>query len=79
VDKSAQLAELFFAVIGAAAFVSPWIMNFWLWKSMPIRQDVVRGFTVPMTIHGQTVYTANLYDLIYELPVLGWLGVFSVQ
>jgi hypothetical protein len=72
----AQFAELFFAAIGAAAFVSSWVMNFWLWKSMSTRPDVVHGFTVPMIIHGQTIYTTNLYDLIYKLLFLGGLGVF---
>jgi hypothetical protein len=61
-----RTAEIVLAIAGATAFALSWVMNFWLWKTMPILPDVERGFAIPMINHGQTVYLTLFYDISYN-------------
>lgn len=74
--KKLRIAEIVFAIAGAVAFGSSWLMNFWLWKAMPTKPNVEQGFTIPMINHGQTIYLTPFYSGLYDILFWGGLALF---
>ncbi len=73
-----RILELVLAIIGAITFASSWILSMWLWKAMPIQPDSVRGFIIPMIIHGRTIYLNTSFDTMHKSLFWGGLALFAI-
>ena len=73
-----KIIELTLALAGIAAYCLSWALSFWLWKAMPTQPDSIAGFTVPMIIHGRTIYLNTLFNVIYNSLFWGGLALFFI-
>ena len=63
--KHIKIIESALAVFSVFLFSMSWLMSYWLWQEMPMRENVESGYTIEEVIHGRTVYLNSIYDIIY--------------
>ena len=58
---------------GVIFFMSSWILEFWIWGTMPQHIDRRAGYTISMNIHGDIVYISPIYFWIVKISF--WTGL----
>jgi hypothetical protein len=74
--KRWRVVEMTLAWIGAASFLTGWLLSFWLRSEMPTHS--VGDFAIPTMINGRTVYVSQLLDIAHSVLLWGGLSVFAL-
>lgn len=75
-DKILRVTEIVLLNLAFWTFGCSWVMSFWLWKTMPTQPEISQDFTIPMIIHGTTIYLSHFYDTVYKSLFWGSFVMF---